>query len=62
LRAVEEDDEGAFQKTLGELMVVVRLMGGSPLIGPPRPSELVLPGPDTKVRDIRGLLTLELVG
>lgn len=63
LRAVEDDDEEGFQETLAELMVAVRQMAGPPLAGPPRPSELVIPGPGTTAREIRGLLgALEPVG
>ena len=62
LRAVEDDDEEGFQVALGELMVTVRRLA-RPLGGRPRPSELVLPGPGTTVREVRGLLTvLEPVG
>lgn len=56
LQAVEDDDEAAFQKVLGELMVAVRRLAGPPLGGTPRPSELVLPGPGTTAKEIRGLL------
>lgn len=60
MRAVEEGDEEAFQATLGELMVAVRQLAGPPLTGPPRTSELVLPGPDTTSGELRDLLTLAL--
>ena len=62
-RAVEDGDEEHFQETLGEVMVAVRQMAGLPLPGPPRPSDLVIPGPGTTAREIRSLLgALEPVG
>jgi hypothetical protein len=62
LRAIEDEDEKAYRETLDELLVAIGLMAGPPLAGPPRPSELVLPGPGTTAKEIRELLALELVG
>jgi hypothetical protein len=57
--AVERGDEAAFGPALEALLSRVRQIGVTTAPDDLRPSELILPGPDATMDDVRKLLTDE---
>jgi hypothetical protein len=58
-RAVEDNDEDGFAQALGQLLAEVREQGKQLPEDYLGPSELVLPGPDSTLEEVRDLLTDE---
>ncbi len=58
-RAVEGNDEDGFAQALGQLLAEVREQGKELPDDYLGPSELVLPGPDSTLEEVRHLLTDE---
>lgn len=58
-RAVEDNDEDGFAQALGQLLAEVREQGKELPDDYLGPSELVLPGPDSTLEEVRHLLTDE---
>ena len=56
LAAVESGDEGAFQRILAELLALVREVGEPVPDDHLGPSDLVLPGADSTLEEVRALL------
>jgi hypothetical protein len=56
---VERNDESAFQPALDELLARVRAIGRPVEPGALEPSELILPGQDASMDDVRKLLAGE---
>jgi len=54
--AVQGNDEPGFKAALGELLTRVRAIGRPVEPGDLEPSELILPGPDASMEDVRKLL------
>lgn len=59
LAEVESGDEEGFRRTLGALLAAVRGMGAPLPDDSLEPSELILPGPDASLADVRAMLTDE---
>lgn len=57
--AVERDDEAAFRPALAALLARVQEVGTPARPDDLRPSELIIPGPDATMNDVRRLLTDE---
>lgn len=55
--AIDSGDEAAFAAALAQLLAGVRTAGTPVAIGSLEPSELVLPGPDSTVDEVRTLLS-----
>jgi hypothetical protein len=58
-QAVEANDEDGFAQALGQLLAEVREQGREVPEDYLGPSELVLPGPDTTLEEVRELLSDE---
>ncbi len=56
LAAVEKGDEPAFHRTLGELLDAVRELGGPLPADSLAPSELILPGADATLDEVKAML------
>ena len=59
VRAVEAGDEAAFDRSLEALLTGVRETGQAVADDYLGPSDLVLPGPDATIEDVRALLSEE---
>jgi hypothetical protein len=57
--AVQRNDEGAFRPALTALIARVREVGSATAPEDLRPSELIIPGPDATMDEVRKLLTDE---
>lgn len=55
--AVQGNDEPGFRASLSELLARVRAIGRPVEPGDLEPSELILPGPDATMEEVRKLLT-----
>ncbi|MDQ4148725.1 MAG: hypothetical protein M3164_01840 [Actinomycetota bacterium] len=58
-QAVESNDDDAFAQALGQLLAAVREQGEELPEDYLGPSDLVLPGPDSTIEEVRDLLTDE---
>jgi hypothetical protein len=54
---VQSGDEEGFRRTLGALLEAVRSMGAPLPDDSLEPSELILPGPDASLEEVRAMLT-----